>query len=125
MATLADGCMLTALQLGGGIPLWMAHSKDNGRTWTEPAPAMGKLAAAPSGTSIPVYGVWPQLLQLSNGALVLGWGRPGIGFWLSPEVGGAGEWIGYDVEASTTSCCRITCIHPTRAGQRLTQGSQK
>jgi hypothetical protein len=38
---------------------------------------MGKLAGASSGAaSIPVYGVWPQLLRLSNGALVLGSGRP-------------------------------------------------
>ena len=100
LVTLADGRVLTALRLGGGIPLWMAHSLNNGKTWTEPKPAMGKLAGAPSGAaSIPVYGVWPQLLRLSNGALVLGSGRPGIGFWLSPEADGTGEWIGYDVEA--------------------------
>ena len=37
-------------------------------------------AAGSGGAMIP-YAVWPQLLLLSNGALVLGSGRPGIGFW--------------------------------------------
>jgi hypothetical protein len=36
--------------------------------------------------------------MLSNGALVLASGRPGIGFWVSPKADGA-SWIGYDVEA--------------------------
>eukprot|EP00658_Telonema_sp_P-2_P038190 TRINITY_DN27443_c0_g1_i3.p2 TRINITY_DN27443_c0_g1~~TRINITY_DN27443_c0_g1_i3.p2 ORF type:complete len:141 (+),score=51.27 TRINITY_DN27443_c0_g1_i3:57-479(+) len=44
------------------------------------------------------YGVWPQLLMLSNGWLVLASGRPGIGFWVSP-AGDGSSWIGYDVEA--------------------------
>lgn len=39
------------------------------------------------------------MLLLSNGALVLASGRPGIGFWVSPEADGA-RWIGYDVEAA-------------------------
>jgi hypothetical protein len=98
LVTLADGRVLTALRLGGSIPLWMAYSSTNGKSWTEPAPAVGKLAATPSGGKRPVFAVWPQLLRLSNGALVLASGRPGIGFWLSPKADGAGEWIGYDVE---------------------------
>ena len=40
-------------------------------------------------------------LLLSNGALVLASGRPGIGFWVSPKADGA-SWIGYDVQAEHT-----------------------
>ena len=32
MATLADGRVLAAFRLSGGIPLWQAYSSDNGKT---------------------------------------------------------------------------------------------
>jgi len=98
MATLADGRVLAAFRLEGYLPLWLAYSSDNGRTWGEPFPAVGKQAAGSPGTVGSVYAVWPQLLLLSNGALVLASGRPGIGFWVSPNADGA-YWIGFDVEA--------------------------
>jgi hypothetical protein len=41
------------------------------------------------GSAATPYAVWPQLLVLSNGALVLASGRPGIGFWVSPHADGA------------------------------------
>eukprot|EP00658_Telonema_sp_P-2_P038189 TRINITY_DN27443_c0_g1_i2.p1 TRINITY_DN27443_c0_g1~~TRINITY_DN27443_c0_g1_i2.p1 ORF type:complete len:346 (+),score=75.94 TRINITY_DN27443_c0_g1_i2:394-1431(+) len=98
MATLADGRVLAVFRLAGGLPLWMAYSPDNGRTWTAPAPVKGCQAAGSPGKLAAVYGVWPQLLMLSNGWLVLASGRPGIGFWVSP-AGDGSSWIGYDVEA--------------------------
>jgi hypothetical protein len=45
---------------------------------------------------VTVFGVWPQLLLLSNGALVLASGRPFLCFWVSPKGDGA-TWVGYDV----------------------------
>ena len=98
MATLSDGRVLAAFRLGGGRPLWLSYSSDHGGTWTDPAPAKGTQAPGAPGVASAVYGVWPQLLVLSNGALVLASGRPGIGFWVSPEADGA-NWIGWDVEA--------------------------
>lgn len=98
MATLADGRVLAAFRLEGGHPVWLAYSSDNGKTWTDPVPAEGTQAAGSPGTASTVYAVWPQLLVLSNGALVLASGRPGIGFWISPKGDGT-SWIGYDVEA--------------------------
>merc|ERR1719498_1319288 len=59
---------------------------------------MGTQAKGSPGAVSTVYAVWPQLLSLSNGALVLASGRPGIGFWVSPNADGE-SWIGYDVEA--------------------------
>jgi hypothetical protein len=97
MVTLPDGRVLAAFRLGGGHPLWLAYSSDNGHTWTDPVPAKGQAAGTP-GTASTVYAVWPQLLVLTNGAVVLASGRPGIGFWISPNADGA-SWIGYDVEA--------------------------
>ena len=43
-----------------------------------------------------VCSVWPQLLVLSSGVLILSSGRPGLGFWVSRDVDGE-EWIGYDI----------------------------
>jgi hypothetical protein len=98
LVVLADGRVMTALRLSGGIPLWQAYSSDNGGTWTVPVPMQGKAAA--TGKAMVPYAVWPQLLRLSNGVLCLASGRPGIGFWLdvSPKSDGT-EWMGYDVEA--------------------------
>jgi hypothetical protein len=70
----------------------------SGKTWTQPSPARGSQAPGSPGSAKTVFGVWPQLLRLSNGALVLASGRPGIGFWVSPKADGA-DWVGYDVEA--------------------------
>jgi hypothetical protein len=49
-----------------------------------------------TGAPMEVYSVWPQLLLLQNGALVLSSGRPGLGFWVSPHGDGT-LWTGYDV----------------------------
>lgn len=75
IATLADGRVLAVFRLSGGIPLWQAYSSNNGRTWSSPKAMSGK--AASGGKMVP-YAVWPELLLLSNGALVLASGRPGI-----------------------------------------------
>ena len=56
-------------------------------------------AAGSPGNASVVFAVWPQLLTLSNGALVLASGRPGIGFWVSAAGFGENDWVGYDIEA--------------------------
>ena len=97
LVTLADGRVLTALRVQGGAAsgvLWMAYSITSGRTWSEPAPMKGVGA---DGKPMVPYGVWPQLLRMSTGALVLSSGRPGLGFWVSVN-GDGNEWEGYDLE---------------------------
>jgi hypothetical protein len=46
----------------GITTMFKSHSTDGGYTWTHPQPIYG-------------YGVLPQLLQLNNGVMVLGFGR--------------------------------------------------
>ena len=54
MATLSDGRVLAAFRLGGGIPLWLSYSSDNGKTWTDPQPAKGAQAKDSPGKFVPV-----------------------------------------------------------------------
>ena len=72
-------------------------------------PAAGEQASGSPGSVSKVYAVWPQLLLLSNGALVLASGRPGIGFWVSPDADGA-RWVGYDVEAEHSAHLRVAAV---------------
>lgn len=88
MVALRNGTVLLMFRLGGGLGLWRAYTED-GAAWSEPE-------------ATPVFAVWPQLLLLSNGALVLGSGRPGLGLWRSPGADGA-EWVGHDVIAEHNS----------------------
>ena len=84
MAELEGGRVLLVFRQGVGTPLHQTYSHDGGRTWLPPAPTTA-------------WAVWPQLLRLSNGALVLTAGRPGIGLWVSPGADGV-DWVHHDVE---------------------------
>ena len=66
-------------------PLMKAYSSDEGRTWTEPV-------------ATPLWSVWANVVRLGDEILVASSGRPGIGFWISPQADGE-SWVGYDVEA--------------------------
>eukprot|EP01079_Euglenida_sp_SAG-EU17-18_P008878 gene8877-224_t len=94
MAVLADGRVLAVFRLQSDVPLWKAYSEDSGGTWSEPQQMQA--ANASQGAAIP-HAVWPQLLVLSNGLMVLASGRSGIGFWSSTN--GDGEyWVYHDVQ---------------------------
>jgi hypothetical protein len=54
-----------------GTPCFKAYSHD-GVSWTDPVMS-------------PVWTVWPQLEQLSNGVIVATSGRPGLGMWWSTD----------------------------------------
>jgi hypothetical protein len=67
-ALLRDGTLLAVLRTTDGLgvgPMYLSRSADQGRSWS--APAM----MSPTG-------VMPRLLQLGNGVIVLGSGRPGV-----------------------------------------------
>ncbi len=60
-----DGTFVCVMRTGGNTPMYSSISKDQGKTWTTPQPI------APNG-------VFPQMLLLDNGVLVLASGRPGL-----------------------------------------------
>jgi hypothetical protein len=67
---MADGSMICVMRTcdgSGNGPMYMARSTDKGKTWSKPKPF------AP-------FGVWPQMLKLDNGVIVLSYGRPGVNF---------------------------------------------
>jgi len=63
--------------LGKQIPMYLLHSRDRGQTWTKP-------------TELFAFGVFPQLLMLDNGIMVLSFGRPGV--WISFSIDGGYSW---------------------------------
>lgn len=74
MILLRNGDLLCHIRTGG--PLMQVRSKDGGKTWSKPK-------------QIADHGVDPDLIQLSNGAVVASYGRPGV--TLKVDFGGAGE----------------------------------
>jgi len=54
--------------------MYIVYSKDMGKTWSQPK-------------KITDYGVFPQLLKLKNGVIVLSYGRPGIYLRFSTDNG--------------------------------------
>jgi len=76
MVRLANGDLLCALRVGG--PLRTTRSTDDGKTWGEPE-------------AIADHGVDPDLLLMSNGVLVLSYGRPNVDLLFSSDGTGR-EW---------------------------------
>jgi hypothetical protein len=71
LTLLADGTTLLAVfRLHSGLNLWSATSTDGGVTWAAP-------------TETPAWSVFPRLVTLANGAVVLASGRPSIGVWVA------------------------------------------
>jgi hypothetical protein len=58
-------------------PMLITRSRDHGRTWEPPRPLFG-------------FGVFPALVRLGNGALLLAFGRPGV--WVSASLDGGRTW---------------------------------
>ncbi|MHB1357686.1 MAG: sialidase family protein [Anaerolineae bacterium] len=68
IAFMPDGsiiCILRTQDSNGNGPSYIARSTDGGLTWSKPC-------------IFDEFGVWPQLLQLGNGATLLSYGRPGF-----------------------------------------------
>lgn len=82
---LEDGDLMAVFRVGSGKAwnLRKAYSKDGGRSWSK-------------AEAIPPYSVEPSLLRISNGALALSTGRPGIRIWLSKDPRGQ-EWQDIDI----------------------------
>jgi hypothetical protein len=68
LAFLPDGtllCLLRTTDANGIGPLYIAHSTDDGLTWSTPTP-------------FDDCGVWPALVTLKNGVTLSTYGRPGL-----------------------------------------------
>jgi photosystem II stability/assembly factor-like uncharacterized protein len=75
----ADGTLLAVMRTGGYLSMYTSRSTDNGLTWSAPTP----LRAGPH--SLLVTGVYPTLLLMPTGKLVLYFGRPGQSLMVSPR----------------------------------------
>ena len=72
--------MLLITRMMNGKHLWQASSTDQGSTWSD----LRETAA---------WAVYPQLLTLGNGAVMLASGRPGIGLWSLDQA--TLEWVNF------------------------------
>lgn len=77
LAPTSDGGLACVLRTDPG-PLVIAFSRDGGRTWSAPAP-------------LHKFGVFPGLILLENGVLVVSFGRPGVHVKFSPDGKGT-QW---------------------------------
>ncbi|HHW32509.1 MAG TPA: hypothetical protein GXX20_12710 [Clostridiaceae bacterium] len=116
----ADGSLLAVMRTRTGLPLVQCRSYDNGLTWTEPTRLPGvdgtELADSITGS------VYPKLLMMSNGILVLSYGRPDAKLLVS--VDGCGyQWdyftVVYDDPTDGSQCSGMTGIVETEPGRLL------
>ena len=81
--------------------MFITFSKDRGFTWDAPKPVLG-------------YGVFPQLLQLDNGVMVLSYGRD-AGTRVAFSLDGGHTWSRHRMiidEAGKASSCGYTSLLP-------------
>ena len=62
LVILPNSDLLAVMRTSSGGPLYQSRSADKGRSWSDPVP-------------VGVNGVYPWLVQMSNGVLALGYGR--------------------------------------------------
>ncbi|GAA1487982.1 hypothetical protein GCM10009626_07280 [Brachybacterium sacelli] len=79
IAATRDGDLLAVMRTGNYQPLYQATSSDGGRTWTH----LRQVVAGLDET--PVVGVFPDLLSMPDGTVVLWIGRPGQSLLASPD----------------------------------------
>eukprot|EP01051_Picozoa_sp_SAG22_P009844 SAG22_NODE_850_length_6855_cov_13.560391_3_plen_1538_part_00 len=80
---LPDGQLLIAARIGVFTPLFVARSTDRGRSWVP-------------YTRQRMWSVFPKLLRLSNGVVLLASGRPGIMLWSSDD-GHGDTWVQHNL----------------------------
>ena len=87
LVRLEDGDLMCVGRMGGGRDQLLArsYSSDEGKSWS-------------SIDRLPAWGVLPQVNRLSNGALVISCGRPGLFIWFSTDPRGE-HWEPFDLMA--------------------------
>lgn len=100
---LPGGDILSFLRTGGSggkfTPLYLSRSKDDGKTWSVPAPIADR-------------GVWPNACRMKNGVLVCTYGRPGN--WLAFSLDNGHTWLGHFCfyDGVTTSYNSVEEVEP-------------
>ena len=127
MVKVRDGSLLCVMRISSSLPLYQSRSKDQGKTWSKPAPLPGLSAVAAES-------VCPELLLLRNGVLALTYGRPydriafsrdGSGYrWDCSTVSYPGETTGYSgiVEVSSGRILQVSDQGRTGAKQMAIWG---
>ena len=87
LVRLEDGDLMCVGRMGGGRDQLLArsYSSDEGKSWSPI-------------DRLPAWGVLPQVKRLSNGALVISCGRPGLFIWFSTDPRGE-HWEPFDLMA--------------------------
>lgn len=93
---LNDGELICVLRNGNGCPLWVCRSTDQGRSWTYPEPLRLK-------------GVWPTVVNLSNGILALTFGRPDCRIAFS-ITGTGSDWSHETIIFNGNSQCYTSAV---------------
>ena len=91
LVRLEDGDLMCVGRMGGGRDQLLArsYSNDEGKSWSPI-------------DRLPAWGVLPQVNRLSNGALVISCGRPGLFIWFSTDPRGE-HWEPFDLMAHHNS----------------------
>ena len=113
-AICADGSILVVMRVGSYEPLYYARSYDGGKTWTTPKILEGIYDEEK------IYSVDPELTLLSNGTLVLTYGRPSAKMLVSLDGCGYTWTNHYDFLLPTTS--GYTGIREVEPGKLLVIG---
>jgi len=111
----ADGSLLTVMRIGSYLPMYYARSTDNGMTWTAPQPLVA------GANDQQVLSVYPTMMLMPGGSLVLLTGRPGLSLLVSPD--GSGHSWTRPVEADYQNSANGTFI-PTDANHLLLFGDR-
>ena len=88
----------------------ITRSADHGHSWQTPQPLFG-------------FGVFPALVRLGSGALLLSFGRPGV--WVTASSDGGRTWlepvavIEGDPSNVTAHTCGYTALLPTGDDEAL------
>jgi hypothetical protein len=92
LLALPDGDILCFMRTGGSkgqyTPLYLSVSRDDGKSWEKPRPIADR-------------GVWPNACRMSNGVLVVTYGRPDN--WLAFSLDNGATWGGHTRFASGNS----------------------
>jgi len=116
VARCADGSLLCVMRTGSSeYPLYQCRSLDEGLTWTVPE-------ILPGVNPDDALSVDPDLCLMSNGVLILSYGRPGCRLLFSPDGNGS-RW-GHVTTVYTSTTSGYTGIREISPGRLLVIGDK-